>query len=271
MWRPGFGFLERRNARLVGAHRALCVYSFVHRGTPVKPGLALCPIRAAIAAASLIGCPFLGNDRAAACPRQNKSRWRVWLGRRPARKRARALLYGSIVATVILPGGSPLAERLHYARQGHGRSGACRDYVLAAVKELQTLFVSVTSILKCWQNNSRARTSRPLLLKTASLASANWISVSFLPARLRSAAQSGSISFADCSKNTSLPSPGGIGSRTSATTKEGKSWSRLLWPEKAGVERDWYAGYAFRSIKKRHTDLVAGSAPGWVLTSPREK
>ncbi|MGE5536122.1 MAG: gamma-glutamylcyclotransferase [Acidobacteriota bacterium] len=146
MWRPGFDYLERLNARLIGAHRALCVYSFVHRGTPERPGLVL-------------GLDRGGNCRGiayrvAAQKRSDtiaylRSReqvtmvyrevWRsVWLMNDP-RQRVKALCYVVDRGHRQYAGRLTLAEQLHYVRQGHGRSGPNRDYVLAAVKELDAL------------------------------------------------------------------------------------------------------------------------------------
>ena len=44
IWRPGFAFEEQAKARLSGYHRALCILSHVHRGTPEKPGLVFGPV-----------------------------------------------------------------------------------------------------------------------------------------------------------------------------------------------------------------------------------
>ena len=144
MWRPGFAYIERVPARLIGEHRALCVYSFDHRGTPEKPGL------------------VLGLDRGGACRgvafrvaarrrhdtiaylrarEQTTHVYRevmrsVWL-ENEARQRVSALAYVVDRGHVQYAGRLSLADQLRFVHQGHGRSGNNRDYVLATVKSIE--------------------------------------------------------------------------------------------------------------------------------------
>jgi cation transport protein ChaC len=144
MWRPGFEFIEQVPARLIGEHRALCVYSFDHRGTPEKPGL------------------VLGLDRGGACRgvafrvaaklrkdtveylrsrEQTTNVYRevmrsVWL-ENEARERVSALAYVVDRGHVQYAGRLSLAEQLRYVQQGHGRSGNNRDYVLSTVASIE--------------------------------------------------------------------------------------------------------------------------------------
>jgi glutathione-specific gamma-glutamylcyclotransferase len=143
MWRPGFDFLDRRHARLVGAHRALCVYSFVHRGTPERPGLVLgldrggncrgIAYRVAAARREATIAYLRGREQVTLVYREA---WRtVWLDDDP-QQRVQALCYMVDRGHRQYAGRLPLERQLHFVRQGHGRSGNNRDYVLAAVKEI---------------------------------------------------------------------------------------------------------------------------------------
>lgn len=146
MWRPGFAYVERVPALLRGAHRALCVYSIGHRGTPEKPGL------------------VLGLDHGGAC---RGIAFRVEAARRAEtldylrereqithvyremmrplllaglpQRRVEGLCYVVNRAHPQYAGGLRREEQLHLVRQGHGKSGACRDYVLATVAEIEKL------------------------------------------------------------------------------------------------------------------------------------
>jgi cation transport protein ChaC len=146
LWRPGFSFVERVPARLIGAHRALCVFSFVHRGTPERPGLVLGLDRGG--ACRGIAFRIAGADRAATVAylrarEQVTKVYRetvrsVWLHDEPQR-RVQALCYVVDRGHPQYAGRLTLAQQLHYVRQGHGQSGPNRDYVLETVNALEAL------------------------------------------------------------------------------------------------------------------------------------
>src|SRR5262245_33149340 len=146
MWRPDFPFLERIEARLVGAHRALCVYSFVHRGTPERPGLVLgldhggtCRgIAYLVSAAERAKTLAYLRGREQVTSVYREAMRTIWLKDDP-RRRVRALCYMIDRGHVQYAGRLSLEQQLHHVRQGHGHSGANRDYVIATVRALEQL------------------------------------------------------------------------------------------------------------------------------------
>jgi cation transport protein ChaC len=144
MWRPDFEFIERVPARLIGEHRALCVYSFVHRGTPEKPGLVLGLDRGGACRGIAFRVAAKHRDATVAYLREREqvtSVYRevtrsVWL-ENEARQRVSALTYVVDRGHVQYAGRLSLAEQLRHVRQGHGQSGVNREYVLSTVAAIE--------------------------------------------------------------------------------------------------------------------------------------
>jgi len=146
MWRPGFEYLERLEARLIGAHRALCIYSFVHRGTPERPGLVLgldhggtcrgIAYRVAAAERSRTIVYLRAREQVTSVYRECVRT--IWLKSEPER-RVPALCYMVDRGHAQYAGRLTLDQQLHHVRHGHGQSGANRDYVIETVAALEQL------------------------------------------------------------------------------------------------------------------------------------
>jgi cation transport protein ChaC len=144
MWRPGFPHLERHPARLIGLHRALCVYSHVHRGTPEKPGLVLGLDRGGACRGIAYGVAAADRDATISYLREREqvtsvyleTLRRITLATTPTRD-VSALVYVVNRGHVQYAGRLDLDRQVHLVRQGHGRSGANRDYVLSTVAEIE--------------------------------------------------------------------------------------------------------------------------------------
>ena len=153
MWRPGFAARERVPARLVGLHRSLCVLSFVHRGTPERPGLVLgldrggmcrgIAYRVAAAARAKTIAYLREREQVTEVYRETMRRVELEDG---TQRQVRALCYVIDRGHVQHAGRLSLAEQLHYVRQAHGQSGSNRDYVLAAVRALEALGYRETAL-----------------------------------------------------------------------------------------------------------------------------
>ena len=146
MWRPGFSYLERVPARLIGLHRALCVFSFVHRGTPERPGLVLGLDRGGMCRGIAYRVATAARAETLHYLRAREQVTRVYVEtmrqielEERARRRVRAVCYIVDRSHVQYAGRLTLAESLHHVRQGHGQSGANRDYVLETVRALEAL------------------------------------------------------------------------------------------------------------------------------------
>ena len=147
MWRPGFDYLERVPARLTGLHRALCVYSFVHRGTPQQPGLVLGLDRggACRGIAYRVGAAYREaviaylREREQATKVYIEATRRVLLAASPPYPAGEAMALAFLVdrSHPQYAGRLDLDRQLHLVRQGHGHSGANRDYVLSTVAEIE--------------------------------------------------------------------------------------------------------------------------------------
>ncbi len=140
----GFEFIEQVPARLIGEHRALCVYSFDHRGTPEKPGLVLGLDRGGacrgvafrVAAKQRSDTIDYLRSREQTTHVYREAMRSVWL-EDEARQRVSALAYVVDRGHVQYAGRLSLTEQVRYVRQGHGRSGNNRDYVLSTVKSIE--------------------------------------------------------------------------------------------------------------------------------------
>ena len=146
MWRPGFAHIERVPARLVGLHRALCVFSFVHRGTPERPGLVLGLDRGGMCRGIAYRVAAAARAETVAYLRAREQVTGVYVEtfrqielEDHARRRMRALCYIVDRSHVQYAGRLTLAESLHHVRQGHGKSGPNKDYVVETVRALEAL------------------------------------------------------------------------------------------------------------------------------------
>ena len=147
MWRPGFDHVERHRAHLHGYHRALCIFSHVHRGTPEAPGLVLGLDRGGRCRGIAFRVPNAAREATIAYLREREQATAVYLERNVTirlddRREVRAVTYVADRTHAQYAGRLPVDRLLTLVRQGVGVSGANPDYIRSTHAQLIELGVS---------------------------------------------------------------------------------------------------------------------------------
>jgi cation transport protein ChaC len=164
MWRPGFAHTESRLARLVGVHRSLCVYSWVHRGTRQRPGLVLGLDHGGACRGLAFRVDAADRDAVIAYLREREQITNVY--REVVRpvvleddRRVRALTY------IVDRRHDQYAGRLDLKTQrrlivcAHGQSGANVDYVIKTANRLSELAVTDAALSALAESLEKSRNS----------------------------------------------------------------------------------------------------------------
>jgi glutathione-specific gamma-glutamylcyclotransferase len=148
MWRPGFPFAGAVPALLKGAHRALCVYSVMHRGTHAQPGLVLGLDRGGACRGVAFAVTAGGEEETIAYLREREQVTDVYREAvRPVRlldgsgRAMRALCYLVDRNHAQYAGGLSLEEQVRIVRGGKGQAGGNVEYVLKTLRHLEDVGV----------------------------------------------------------------------------------------------------------------------------------
>ncbi|MGO8841202.1 MAG: gamma-glutamylcyclotransferase [Methyloceanibacter sp.] len=144
MWRPGFAFEAAVPALLKGAHRALCVYSVVHRGTYAEPGLVLGLDRGGACRGVAFAVTAGAEAETIAYLREREQVTDVYHEAvRPVRlldgsgRGVRALCYLVDRNHAQYAGGLSLKQQVRIVRGGKGQVGGNVEYVLKTLRHLE--------------------------------------------------------------------------------------------------------------------------------------
>jgi len=154
MWRPGFDHVVREPALICGYHRRLCVYSYVHRGTPEEPGLVLGLDRGGSCHGMAFQIEEQHWDDTLSYLRAREQVTMVYLERlSPIRllesgRIVKALTYGVDPSHLQYAGVLRDEEILAHIRRGKGISGHCVDYVRNTVSHLREMSIHDSTLEK---------------------------------------------------------------------------------------------------------------------------